>query len=151
VSLLSPEEIAQDRAMAVANMTDTVRIERVRAGRGAFNESTGQYANDNPDAARDLIYEGPCKIQIRADINSNIVEPIEVEREWGYETSTLAVPIETPAGAQGDTGKVRPDDIATMLTSQYDPALPGRVFNIHTSFHKSIATSRRFKLREPVR
>jgi hypothetical protein len=144
VALLSPEEIAADRALAVENMPDTVRIERVRAGRGAFNEDTGQYDNDDPDAPRDLIYEGPCKIQIRADINSNIVEPIEVEREWGYQTSTLAVPIE-------GTGGVRPDDVATILTSAYDPALPGREFNIHTSFHKSIATSRRFKLREPVR
>lgn len=147
MSLLNPEEIAADRAMATANMTDTVRIERVRPGRGDMDPDTLQY----PDAVTDLIYEGPCKIQIRADINSNIVEPVEVEREWGYETSTLVVPIETPAGAQGSTGDVRPDDVATMLTSTYDPSIPGRVFNIHTSFHKSIASSRRFKLREPVR
>lgn len=141
MGLLTPEEIAADRALAEENLTDTCLIERAPAGRGTFDEETGQYTQA---ADRALIYEGPCKVQIRADINSNIVEPVEVEREWGYETSTLAVPI---AG----TEDVRPDDICTILTSQYDPALPGRVFNVHTSFHKSIATTRRFKLREPVR
>lgn len=143
-ALLTDAEIAEDRAMAEANLPDTCKIERVRVGRGAFDETTGQYANDEPDSPRDLIYEGPCKVQIRADINSNIVEPIEVEREWGYETSTLKVPI------SGTTG-VRPDDVCTILTSRYDPALPGRVFNVHTTDHKSLASTRRFKLREAVR
>jgi hypothetical protein len=149
VELLSAAEIAEDRRMAEDNLPDTCRITRGAAGRGAFNETTGQYANDG--AAGDVIYEGPCKIQVRADINNNIVEPVEAEREWGYETSTLVVPISPVAGCVGDPGKVFPDDVCTMLNSSYDPALPGRVFNVHTSFHKSIASTRRFKIREPVR
>lgn len=151
VSLLSPEEIASDRAMAEANLTDWILVERAKVGRGVFDESTGQYANDDPDAPKDPIYEGPAKIQIRADINANIVEPLEVEREWGYQTSTLKTPIVGAGDSTGSAVDIRPDDICTVVTAPYDPALVGRVFNIHTADHKSLASTRRFKLREAVR
>lgn len=145
MSLLSAQEIAEDRAMAEANLPDTCRIERLRVGRGAFDETTLQYANDSADDGhRDVIYEGPCKIQIRADINANIVEPVEVEREWAYETSQLKLPLEASVG-------VRVDDIATMLTAPYDASLVGRMFNIHSVDRKSIASVRKCKIREAVR
>jgi hypothetical protein len=153
VSLLSPEEIAADRAMAEANLPDTCKIERAVVGRGAFNETTGQYANDDPSAPKTLIYQGPCKFQIRADINANIVEPVEVEREWAYQTSTMLTPIDATADGvvAGDPGHIGPDDFCTVLTSSYDASLPGRVFNIHSSFHKSLSSVRRFRVREAVR
>jgi hypothetical protein len=72
-------------------------------GRGAFNETTGQYANDDPPL-EDVIYQGPCKFQIRADINANIVEPVEVEREWAYQTSTLLDPIDGRSGWSATPG-----------------------------------------------
>jgi hypothetical protein len=129
VVLISDAEVQADRAFANAQLVDRCRIVRPGAsGSGTFNETTGQY--DNPASAV-VVYEGPCRWQIRADINTNIVEPQELEREWAYQTSTLQLP--------------------TCLAARYDDALVGRVFNIQAAQHKSMASTRRFRAREVVR
>lgn len=152
--LLTDDEIFEARAMAQAEMFDTCRIVRfpAAAAGGAMDPTTFQYpatfTNDIPDNAT-VVYEGPCRIQIRADINANIVEPQELEREWAYQTSTLHLPVDTDdrivSGASKD---VQSDDVCVYLTSTYDPGLPDRVFNMQATTHKTLATVRRFRIRE---
>lgn len=140
--LISDAEVLADRAFVEAHLCDWVKIVHPGpSGGGTFNEGTGQY-DDPPDAT--LVYEGPARFQIRADINTNIVEPQELDREWAYQTSTLQLPI---AG----TGAIRSDDVATCIRARYDQELVGRVFNIQAVQHKSMATTRKFRLREAVR
>lgn len=142
VPLISDSEVLADRAFAEEQLTDRVRILRPAAsGSGTFNEDTGQY-DDPPDAT--VLYEGPARFQIRADINTNIVEPQELDREWAYQTSTLQLPVT-------GTGAIRSDDVAVCLAARYDQELVGREFNIQAVQHKSMATTRKFRLREAVR
>jgi hypothetical protein len=79
-----------------------------------------------------------------------VVETTAGEREWTYLTSTLQVPVETPADATGDVGDIRPDNIAEALTAPFDATLVGRLFNIQGIYHKSQATYRRWRIREVI-
>lgn len=122
-----------------AAMPDTCRITIASKDRGPLNAVTGKY--DNPPAVV-VLYEGPCAFQIRADINSNVVEPVVAEREWSYQTSTLKVPV------VGSEKADRPDAVAECLTARYDENLVGRRFGIVAGHHKSTATARRFRVKE---
>lgn len=154
MNLLTPAEIAEDRLTAEANMPDTCRVTRAAAVGDAeyvdtsvLDENTGQY----PTQGRHVVYEGRCRFQIKADINSNVVETTAGEREWTYLTSTLQTPIAASATEVGDPGAIRPDNVAESLTCPNDPSMVGRVFNIQGAIsHKSQASHRRFRLREPV-
>jgi hypothetical protein len=128
-------------------MTDTCRVTKAGVGQGTFNEATGQY--DNPPA-RVVVYEGPCRIQVKADINSNVVETTAGEREWTYTTSQLQLPVMNPPEAIGDVGDVDVDHVAEILTAEYDPALVGRLFNIKAPYGKSQAVYRRMRVNEVV-
>lgn len=140
--LISDAEVQADRAFANAQMTDRCRIVRPSgSGSGVFNETTGQY--DTPAAAV-VVYEGPCRWQIKVDVNTNLVEPQELEREWAYQTSTLQLPV---AGS----GAVRDNDVATCLSARFDDSLVGRVFNIQSAQRKSMAVTRKFRVREVIR
>jgi hypothetical protein len=154
--LMSARAIAQGRALAQRQMTDTCRIVRypAPAAGGVLDEATGQYPNQTPGVPADatVVYEGPCRIQIRSDINANIVEPQELEREWAYQTSTLQLPIDADdrivSGASAD---VAPNDVCEYLTAPYEPSLPGRLFNVQATTHKSLSSVRRFRIREATR
>lgn len=154
--LLSDREVAESRAMAQREMLDTCRIVRYPAtgSGGVLDEDTGQYPEQSKDIPADAttVYEGPCRIQIRSDINANIVEPQELEREWAYQTSTLQLPVDDDdrivAGASKD---VESNDVCVYLTSRYDPSLPGRLFNVQATTHKSMSSVRRFRIREATR
>ena len=132
------EALSEARADSLETMTDTCRITLAASGKGPFNQSTGSY--DPPE--RILAYEGPCRFQIRADINSNVVEPVVAEREWSYQTSSLQLPVEASIKAD------RPDAVAECLTSRYDPSMPGRRFGILAGNHKSQARIRRLRVKE---
>lgn len=144
--LISAAEIAEDRAMANAEMIDTCRITRaVPPGPEDFNEATLQYATPAPV----VIYEGPCRVQVRADINSNAVEAVVAEHEWTYRTGTLQLPITAPEGSVGSTANVRPDDTATMLSCPLDAEMVGRKLNLQADTKgKTAASCRRFRTRE---
>jgi hypothetical protein len=92
--------------------------------------------------AEDPDYEdGRCRFQIKADINSNIIETTAGEREATYNTAQLQIPVSALY--------IPPDAIVTCLTAEHNPALPGREFNIHGEIApKSIPVIRRFRLRE---
>lgn len=119
---------------------DTCRITKPGDGPRVFDDETGQYT----DPARVDVYEGPCRLQVKADINSNVVETTAGDREWTYLTASLQLPI---AG----TDDIRQDHIATILTCAHDETLVDREFNIQgLGQHKSDATHRRFRVRELI-
>lgn len=141
-------ELAEGRAAWLALATDTCRITKPAAGgKGPINEDTGQY-DQRP--APVVVYEGPCRMQIRADMNANIVEVTAGDREWPYQTSTLAIPIDAPPGAAGDPADVRVDHTVTYLTCPADPGMVDRQFQIRAIMRKSHATSRRMRVTELV-
>jgi hypothetical protein len=141
--IITAHDLSVFQAMAEAMMTDTCRItvEVAAVGKGTFNESTGQY--DTPPGRRKTIYEGKCRFQVKADINSNVVETTAGDREWTYLTSQLQLPVE-------GTGHIPIDATAECLTSEHDESLPGRLFNIQGTYHKSQPVIRRFRTREVV-
>lgn len=128
----------QGRRAIEALMVDTCRITKPGVGKGPFNEATGQ--RDKP--ARVQVYEGPCRLQVRSDINSNAVEAVVAEHEWTYRTATLQLPM---AG----TGDLKPDYVVEMVTVPYDPSMVGKQYNMQAeSKAKTHATHRRFGVRE---
>src|SRR5690348_12136834 len=144
--------LARGRRRTEDLMTDTCRITRPATEDDAewvaqvIDEDTGQY----PEQGRVTVYEGICRIQVKSDINSNVVETTAGEREWTYLTSTLQIPVETPASATGEVADVRPDNIAEVLTAEFDATLVGRLFNVQGIYHKSQATYRRWRIREVI-
>lgn len=119
-------------------MIDTCRV-FLPGTRGAFNEDTGQYDEGLPT----VLYEGPCRVQVRSDINSNAVEAGIGEHEFTYRTATLQLPIAA-------TG-IPADAVAHILTCPLDPDQVGREFNIQAETKgKTHATHRRFRIREVV-
>ncbi len=126
--------------------TDTCRITKPGVGKGPRNEATGQY--DPPD--RIPVYEGPCRFQVKADINSNVVETTAGEREWTYLTAQMQLPVVTPTGATGSVDDVDVDHIAEVLTAPHAAAQVGRLFNIQGTYGKSHAVYARYRVREVV-
>lgn len=142
--------------MAQAEMVDTCRVVRypAAAAGGELDEDTLKYPEQTKGvpAHATVIYEGPCRLQIRSDINANIVEPQELDREWAYQTSTLQLPVEDDdrivSGASKD---IQSNDVAVYLTARHDPSLPGRLFNLQATTHKTQASHRKFRIREATR
>lgn len=147
MNLLSGTEIAEDRLTAEANMPDWCRITRPGDGPPVRNEETGAMT----DPERVVVYEGRCRLQVKADINSNVVETTAGDREWTYLTATLQVPIfRVDADGSGETGDVRPDDVAVLIRAPHDPSHEGREFNVQGMTNKTVATHRRFRVREVI-
>jgi hypothetical protein len=129
-------------------MSDRCRITKSGTGKGTWNPATGKY--DNPPA-RVVVYEGRCRLQVKADINSNVVETTAGDHEWTYLTATLQVPIDqVDDDGVGHPGDVRPDHVSEMLASPNDPTMIGRLFNVQGIHHKSQASHRRFRIREVI-
>jgi hypothetical protein len=160
--LLSANEIAEDRAIAEAQMIDVCTISMPGVGKGPFNETTMKY--DTP--ARVIVYgpgavdketlepllpdstlnkailAGKYRIQVRSDINSNAVEAVVAEHEWTYRTATMQLPIL-------GSGHLESNYVANIVTCTYDDSLTGRQFNLQAETKgKSQATHRRFRIRE---
>lgn len=131
--------MARGKAAAEAIMSDTCTITKPGVGDPVFDEETGQYAYP----ARVVVYTGICRLQVKADINSNVVETTAGEREWTYLTAQLQLPVE---GSED----VRVDHVCTITAAPYDSTLVGREFNIQGTYHKSQPNYRRFRLREVV-
>lgn len=134
--------------------TDTVRITRDGAGgRGTFNETTGQY-----DAAptRVVVYEGPARVQVKADINSNVVETTAGDREFTYLTDQLQLPAEVPpyewfdGAVIGSPYDVDVDNVVEILAAPYGSSMVGSKLNVAGPYNKSQAVYLRFRVREPV-
>lgn len=139
-------ELAEGRAAWLELAVDTCRITKPGVGVGALDEATGVRAHPAPVT----VYEGPCLLQIRADVNSNVVEITAGEKEWAYQTAILSIPIVAPAGATGDPADVRIDMTAEYLTAPEDPSLVGRLFHVKATLTKTRATARRLRVTETV-
>lgn len=146
-----PLLLARGRARWAVTATDTCKITRLAvSGDAAFvtqtiNETTGQY----PTQGRVTIYQGPCRIQVKVDINSNIVETVAGDRKAVYYVGQLQLPVITPTGATGNVDNVDINHVAEILTSPNAPSLPGSKFNIQGSLgHKSQSVYNRWRVRE---
>lgn len=145
--------IMRGRAAMAGLYTDRCKIERVgEIDTSTFNKTTMKY-----DAAtRATVYEGPCRMQVKADINSNVVETTAGEREWTYLTAQLQLPVERGEAllidedTVGNPADVTVDDVVTFTVCLYDSSMVGREFNLAGPYHKSHAVYRRFRVREPV-
>lgn len=139
------EFLAEGRAYIGELMQDTVRITRPATEDDpewvpqVLDPDTGQY----PAQGRVVVYEGECRMQVKSDINSNVVETTAGEREWTYLTAQLQVPIE-------GTLAIRVDNVAQVLTCPGDTDLVDRLFNVTGTYHKSQAAYRRFRVREVI-
>jgi hypothetical protein len=103
-----------------------------------------------PEQGRVTLYEGVCRVQVKVDINSNVVETTAGDREWTYLVAQLQLPVSTPPGATGDVAAVDVDHICEVLTSPADPTLVDVIYNIQGIYHKSQAVYRRFRVREVI-
>lgn len=144
-------EVASDvcRVTRAAIAGDDEFVAAARDGTSpTIDEATGQY----PAQGTVIVYEGPCRMQVKADINSNVVETTAGEREWTYLTSQLQVPVLAPTGhalyVTGDPAAIDVDNVCKVLSAPYDPAMVDAEFNITGPFHKSQAVYRRFRVRE---
>ena len=140
------------RAEFESLLTDTCRITRAAEEtpaekRARFNETTKKYEDPPP---RVTIYEGPCRVQVKVDVNSNVVETTAGEREWTYLTAHLQLPVDHPAGASGDVNAIEVDDVCEILTAPYSPTLVGAQLNIQSTYHKSHAVYTRYRVREVI-
>jgi hypothetical protein len=160
--ILTAADIAEQRAeLSEPMLTDvcTITVPDPDAGAPVLDELTGQYGTvpgvviygpgavdiDTGDPLPDEhdYLTGRCRFQIKADINSNIIETTAGDREWTYATAQLQLPVSAL--------RVPIDSIVTSLTGTHNPALIDRVFNIHGEIApKSIPIIRRFRLREVI-
>ena len=101
--LLSAWEIAEDRTMVLGELDDTCRITRASGVRGPMDPVTGQY----PAAVRVTIYEGPCRFQIKPDMNANIIDGTS---EGSVADLLVALVVFTVVGV-----------VVTVLARRYDP------------------------------
>lgn len=150
--------IARGRAAMAGMYTDRCRISRLAVpGEDEYvaqvlDRATGKY----PDPGRVTVYQGPCRMQVKADINSNVVETTAGEREFTYLTSQLQIPVTAAeallidAAATGDPADVETDNVVDYLDAKYDTSLIGRQFQLAGPYRKSHAVYRRFRVKEPV-
>lgn len=129
-------------------LTDTCRVTKAGTGTRTFNETSGQYETTS---GRVTVYEGPSRIQVKTDINSNVVEATAGEREWTYLTGQLQVPVETPDGAVGNVAAIDVDHVCEVLSSPMDPSMEGSEFNVQGRIGpKSHEVYRRYRLKQVV-
>lgn len=148
--------LSRGRNAWLATATDVCRITRTAVD--GDDEFVAQVINDTtlqyPAQGRVTVYEGPCRMQVKVDINSNVVETTAGDKEWTYLVSQLQLPVLTPTGhaayVAGDPADVDVDNVCELLTSPEAPALVGAKFNISGPFHKSQAVYLRFRVKEPV-
>lgn len=144
--------LAAGQAAWLAIATDTCKVTRdARVGDVGYvpqvmNPSTLQY----PAQAQITVYQGPCRVQVKVDINSNVVETTAGEREWTYLVAQLQVPVTNPPGVTGSVANIDVDHVCEVLTSPNDATLVGAKFNIMGPYHKSQAVYRRFRVREVI-
>lgn len=107
---------------------------------------------------RVVVYRGPGRLQVKADINSNVVEATAGDREATYLTAQLQTPVEASelaafpdrASFVGDPALIDVDYTLRIVSAPFDSSLPGRLFKVAGPYHKSQGVYRRFRLNEAV-
>lgn len=157
MSLFTEAELAEDRADFLTLCSDTVQITRTAVVGDAeyvddteIDEDTLQY----PDQGRVVIYQGPGRLQVKVDINSNVVVSVDSVRKQIYVTEQLQLPVEAPTSdtryVEGDPAAVDVDHVCEVLDAPHQPGLVGVTVGIAGPYHKSQATYLRFRVKEPV-
>lgn len=109
-------------------MTSTCTITRVD-GERVFDEETGTYT----DPPLLTVYSGPCKLQD----SGRAVGDVEVaERQVGIVSTELHLPV---TGSED----VRRNDVATIDSNPFDPAVVGRRFVVQAPHGGTLKTARR--------
>lgn len=138
--LLTAADIAAGRQIAESEMVDRCIIKRFDPSDRVWNESTMQY-DDGPGT---IVYEGKCRVQVRADINQNAYEAVVGDHEWTIRNATVQLPI---AG----TSDIVADCVFELTKSPYDPDRVGMIANLRAETKpKTQATHRRFYFQEVV-
>lgn len=144
--------LARGQRAWAATATDTCQITRTAVE--GDDEYVAQVIDDDtlqyPEQGRVTVYQGPCKVQVKVDINSNVVETTAGDREWTYLIEQLQLPVHTPADATGDVSEVDADHVCEILTAPHFPGLAGAKTNIQSNYYKSQAVYRRCRVKEPV-
>jgi hypothetical protein len=121
--------IEEARAAAEEGMVDTCTIRRLT---GEVTDVDGVIT---PTYA--TLYTGFCRVQQQ--------QPYAERHDAGQAyLLILRLEIQLPMSVTG----LAPDDELTMITSEMDPDLPGRVFAVRDLAHKTNASSRRIQCSE---
>lgn len=126
------------RAEAERLMTDTCQITRVDPQAPAPEMDPGTLAY--PEPARLTVYEGKCKIQIKA-VTAGGSSSDAGERQSITQEFQLHLPVD-------GTAEVAATDVAEVTASVFDESLVGRKFTVIGRHEKSHATARRLPVIE---
>lgn len=135
--IVEATDVAELREMVESEFEDTCRIER-RTG-----ETTDPVTlKVTPVMA--LIYEGECLFKMTTSLGIN---PADDRRIVGDQKVTITQGLlKVPVNAVG----INTDDVLTLLTSTYDPELPGLVLRIDGPFFgQTHGVCRRFWVEVP--
>ncbi|MDR6117269.1 hypothetical protein QE370_000453 [Aeromicrobium sp. SORGH_AS981] len=127
-------ELAEGRATAAALLASTCKITRASSERGPLNPDTLKY----DELAPQLVYEGPCRVQIARDSDRSDEVGDRTARIGDRE---LQLPVD-------GTGSVSTGDVVTILTNPADRALVGRVYTVTSRHEKTHAITRRLAVQE---
>lgn len=124
------ELLRSGRSAAEALMVDTCRVTR-GGGVPVWDEETGTYT----PVAGTTLYEGRCKVQ---SAQSQEQSPDAGEQRVTVQRYRLDLPV----GAI----RYREGDAVEILTSAYNPSLPGTLFTLAGSHDKSLQTAHRLPM-----
>lgn len=131
--------LARGRRAAESLMLDSCTITRAGAGKGEWNEETGQY----DDPPRIPVYTGKCQFQTSGVLSSNSASDAG-ERAGTNQSVLIKLPF-----SELTAGMVAPGDVVEVTACPANPDLIGRKPTIGgKEMLKSFATSRRFILNE---
>lgn len=122
--------VLRGREAAEALMVDSCRVHR--PGRAVTDPVTGKVTTPLT-----LIYEGKCKIQ------QTLAQSSKPEA-GGHKYTVQDTRWDTPV----TEGPFLVGDFVTVVNSELDPQLNGRVLKVAELFHKSMATAQRTRAEE---
>lgn len=129
---MNPERaLTRGRARAEALMVDECRI-WAENGDETTDPHTGAVV-----FGRTLIYEGPCKFQMREAWET---EPTSAGTKFTAQRYQLHIPVAA--------GPARVGHLVEPVHATHDPHLVGRWQRVTASFHKSYATAQRMGIQE---
>ncbi len=126
----TPDDILEARRDTEELMLDTCRIER--QGASVTDPHSGVVT-----PSLTLVYQGRCKVQ-------QTLAQSRAAEAGGAQFALQDTQVQVPVGV----GPVQTDDLVTMLTSAYNPALAGNIYRVTELFEKSFQTAQRLRAEE---
>lgn len=119
------------RRAAEKNMLDTCKVDRPNA-KPVTDPVTGKVTRGSAE-----VYAGKCRLQ-------QTLAQASTKEAGEHQFTEQGIQWQTPVG----TGPFRKGDVVTMLTSEMDGQLVGKVYRVEQLFNKSQATSQRCRVVE---